>query len=77
MQNLKSSVQHNILISSKLWNLITQYKRFKKLADVFDGDDNNIAHYNYYYQKMLEAQTNAYYLICATDCFDLMTLIDM
>lgn len=77
MKNLNNSVSRNILISSKLWKLINQYKHYKKLVDVFDGDDNLTIHYDYYYQKMCEAQLNAYQLMCATENFDLMILIDM
>ena len=77
MKDLTTSVSRNILISSKLWKLINQYKRYKKLVDIFDGDDNLTAHYDYYYQKMCEAQLNAYQLMCATDHFDLMILVDM
>lgn len=77
MKNLANNVTRNILINSKLWKLITQYKHYKKLVDVFDGDDNLIAHYDYYYQKMCEVQLNAYQLMCATEQFDLMILIDM
>lgn len=77
MKDLKLNVSRNILIDSKLWSLINQYKRYKKLVDVFDGDDNLTAHYDHYYQKMCETQLNAYQLMCATDQFDLMILIDM
>lgn len=77
MKDLTNNVSRNISINSKLWNLINQYKRYKKLVDTFDGDDNLTAHYYYYYQKMCEVQLNAYQLMCATDQFDLMILIDM
>lgn len=77
MKNLTNNVSGNILVSSKLWKLIEQYKRYKKFVDIFDGDDNLISHYDYYYQRMCEAQLNAYQLMCATENFDLMILIDM
>lgn len=72
-----SSATRNIILNDKLWKLIVEYRRCKDLAEKFDGDDNNALNFEYYYDKMREAQYNAYQIIHAFKCYRFLELIDM
>lgn len=72
-----SNTTRNALIKDKIWKQIAEYRRCKDLVEIFDGDENNLTNFEYYYEKMREAQYNAYYIIDTFKCYRFLELIDM